>query len=562
MRGDKRRLEYKGRRQSHRFTILGDTSFEYDCILEKPPETNVISLLIEGAEYYNFYRQPDFVKNPLLRGSYAVYKKEILIGEGTGKLCHIHRPQIIDARGRRCWGSLAVVGNVLRITIPDKWLGEVAYPVIVDPIVGTSTIGEHFGYYEDYEEDYYDEDENEWYEFDNYYYPFIVDSGFATNRYIVPEDMYGRVTASVYLCQHNTKKYSGYEYNYNKTIRPCLYSDKNNAPLRRLSTNELLFDDVVNGTTKPKGWRTATFDTKQPVSAGTPVWFGVYCLEFQPRFDFGAKCYICYDDDYGLHDNPAPPDNYPVENYWGELDYISIDVIISMYFNYVAMQNYVRTIYQGVKLTDNRKLKADYKRNLTQTVKAGFVLKSLGTFYRKCISSAYTSLRISRFPAFVRTVADFIKATMAHFENRSLSRKCADDVKAQSDQHKIHNAVRKASDVFNATDRQSFFVLFVRSVPDTVLPSGKMRHLGSFIRGLLLTAGNTAETTRKADYYRFQKDNVQAQGLVFRGLLLFVRIISKVFFRDYLLGRFIRAREDLILKSAVCREIILESKVN
>jgi hypothetical protein len=30
LRGDKQRLIYKGRKRSHRFTILGDNSFEYD----------------------------------------------------------------------------------------------------------------------------------------------------------------------------------------------------------------------------------------------------------------------------------------------------------------------------------------------------------------------------------------------------------------------------------------------------------------------------------------------------------------------------------------------------
>jgi hypothetical protein len=119
LRGNRQRLVYKGRRCSHRFTILGDTSFEYDCILEREPESNVITLFMEGAEEFDFFRQPDFLKNPLLAGSYVVYKKETLIGEGTGKLCHIHRPEIIDSRGRRCWGDLSIVGNSLCIIIPE-----------------------------------------------------------------------------------------------------------------------------------------------------------------------------------------------------------------------------------------------------------------------------------------------------------------------------------------------------------------------------------------------------------------------------------------------------------
>jgi hypothetical protein len=110
LRGDRQRLTYNGRRRSHRFTILGDTAFEYDCILNREPESNVITLLMEGAERFYFFRQPDFIKNPFLKGSYAVYKKETLLGEGTGKLCHIHRPEIIDSRGRRVWGICLLPG--------------------------------------------------------------------------------------------------------------------------------------------------------------------------------------------------------------------------------------------------------------------------------------------------------------------------------------------------------------------------------------------------------------------------------------------------------------------
>jgi hypothetical protein len=141
LRGDRHRLLYKGRRRSHRFTILNDGAFEYDCILLKEPESNVISLRMEGAEQYDFFRQPDFVPDDFLKGSYAVYKKETLIGQGTGKLCHIHRPLIIDALGRKVWGELAVVGNELRITIPEWWLSTAKYPVTVDPTIGTTSIG-------------------------------------------------------------------------------------------------------------------------------------------------------------------------------------------------------------------------------------------------------------------------------------------------------------------------------------------------------------------------------------------------------------------------------------
>ena len=64
LRGDKRRLEYRGRRRSHRFSILGDGAFEYDVVLLREPESNVISLRMDGAENFDFFRQPDFVSDP------------------------------------------------------------------------------------------------------------------------------------------------------------------------------------------------------------------------------------------------------------------------------------------------------------------------------------------------------------------------------------------------------------------------------------------------------------------------------------------------------------------
>jgi hypothetical protein len=181
LRGDRRRLVYRGRKRSHRFTILGDTAFEYDCILEREPESNVITLLMEGAEFFDFFRQPDFVKDPFLKGSYAVYKKETLAGEGTGKLCHIHRPLIIDANGRKVFGDLSVAGNTLCITIPEVWLSGAKYPVVVDPTIGTAAIGTAaIG------------SQNKWYDPDNEETASLMfELSIPVNRFLVSETVNG-----------------------------------------------------------------------------------------------------------------------------------------------------------------------------------------------------------------------------------------------------------------------------------------------------------------------------------------------------------------------------------
>jgi hypothetical protein len=536
LRGGKQRLLYKGKQRSHRFTILGDTAFEYDCILEKEPDSNVISLLMEGAENYDFFLQPDFVKDPFLKGSYAVYKKETLIGEGTGKLCHIHRPQIIDARGRRCWGSLAVIANMLRITIPEKWLGEAAYPIIVDPTVGTSIVGSQTK-------------TDIWGDWET----VLLGDSLATNRFLVPENMNGKATAYVYL--YRVPYGNGNYENNNKTIVPCMYSDVKSKPVERLSANEKAVDDVVSAS-KPDGWRTATFSSNRIIASGSYIWFGVSSGDFTPRFDYGAKCYLCWHDNNGLED--MVPNIYPIDDEWGYFDNIKI----SMYFTSTAMQQYVRKITQSVTLTDKRKLKADYKRNAKQTVKVNSVLSRFETLYRKCAMTVHNSMKIKRYPSFIRTVADYIASATANSENRSLSRKCIESIAVNSETIRTLAIFHKILDSLNGIDNQAFSVLFVRSLPDTAIISDKNRHIGSFIRCPLAVSENTAETLHKAEYHRFNADRVQAKSSVLRNLFLYVRIITKVFVRDYILGRFLKARQDLVLKSAICRELTLDSKLS
>ena len=76
-----------------------------------------------------------------------------------------------------------------------------------------------------------------------------------------------------------------------------------------------------------------------------------------------------------------------------------------------------------------------------------------------------------------------------------------------------------------------------------------------------MTAETNTETAHRAEYCRSHSDTVQAEGKVGRGLLFFVRIVTRLFVRDYLLGRFLKARKDLVLKSKICREFTLDSRI-
>jgi hypothetical protein len=45
-------------------------------------------------------------------------------------------------------------------------------------------------------------------------------------------------------------------------------------------------------------------------------------------------------------------------------------------------------------------------------------------------------------------------------------------------------------------------------------------------------------------------------------LFMAVRIATTLFVRDFLLRRFLKAKPELVIKSCISREIIIESKIN
>jgi hypothetical protein len=529
LRGDRQRLVYKGLRRSHRFTILGDTAFEYDCILEREPKSNVISLLMEGAEHFDFFRQPDFVKEPFLKGSYAVYKKETMWGEGTGKLCHIHRPEIIDARGRRCWGDLSVVGNELRITIPEKWLSEAKYPVVVDPTIGTSTLGSEIT---GQDPPFY------------FYDRPAIENQIALSRYYVDKKAVGKCVAYVYCCWERALGY----------IIPLVYTDNNNMPHLRRSRNEYDIFVKLDAYEYPH-WRSGLFYLNDSLEAGTYIWFGVRAGIFSTRFDYVSD--ECNKIRYVY--NTEPPAVIEAKDI-----YVKVRVRYSWYFAYdpaPTAQNYIRTLTQGVTLTDSRKFSFEYKRNAIQIAKANSSCSRFEAFYRNCVMSVHNLMKISRLPVFMRRITESIRLTMAHSESRSLTRRCFDDVNATTVIKRLLCICRGIKNSLMGMDTQSFSVLMIRSVPDKVAVTQRTSRWGSFFRGLMATAANTSGTSHKTDFCRTHADTVKAEDSVIRKLFICIKLISKAVVKDLIINRFLKAKQEMVIKSCVTREIVLDSRI-
>jgi hypothetical protein len=311
--------------------------------------------------------------------------------------------------------------------------------------------------------------------------------------------------------------------------KAIIYSDMGNKPLYKVTTNESLIDFRVRPN-NPAGWRSGNFSMSGIAAGNSYIWFGVSPAEMWfPRYDIGSLCYASYTP-------TKAPNTYPQS-------YYNYNFKLSMYFTYSAAgQNYTRTLTQGVTLLDNRAIAGNYKRIAKQT--------------------AGNSDNARRFPIFLRKATEQIKIVFGLTQPIALLRECADNVNANSEAKRVFNVLRKALDNLSQIDSLTFKALFVRAMSDTATANQHSQHWRTFIRGLFDNAGSTAETAHSIGFYRSLADTVQAEGALFRGLLLFARIVTLVFVRDYLLSRFLKSKTELTLKSCVVREITLESRIN
>lgn len=132
-------------------------AFEFDVVLDGPPSSNRLDFTLNFKDadfYYQGELTAEEIKEGCRRpenvvGSYAVYastaKTNYVGGKEyrTGKLGHIYRPRVRDAKGAEVWGVLAIdaAAGVLSITIPQAFLDSAVYPVTVDPTFGYTTQG-------------------------------------------------------------------------------------------------------------------------------------------------------------------------------------------------------------------------------------------------------------------------------------------------------------------------------------------------------------------------------------------------------------------------------------
>jgi hypothetical protein len=184
------------------------------------------------------------------------------------------------------------------------------------------------------------------------------------------------------------------------------------------------------------------------------------------------------------------------------------------------------------------------------------------TFIRQCVQSVGNTTGLFRLPIFNRFVFDDAKLDTEINNKRDISLKINNNANVKDEIKRSKGILRTIFDGLKGNDSNSFNFIFVRSVQETQGVTDTTNKISNYIRGLFVEAGSLAETDRRGDYYRTQIDVIQTEGLSLRHLLIFVKLLSACFVRDFVIRRFLVAREELVLKSCITRDLLLESKIN
>ena len=140
-----------------------DNGYEIDIELKEKPKTNVIRFSMNGKTISFAYQPIELSKWEIehncnrpdeYKGSYVIYHANPPINVeggkvyGTGQIGVIRRPQMIDSKGNKVWGSLTIIDGFLEVIIPQDFIDKASYPIrkaagltIGYETAGTSTLG-------------------------------------------------------------------------------------------------------------------------------------------------------------------------------------------------------------------------------------------------------------------------------------------------------------------------------------------------------------------------------------------------------------------------------------
>jgi len=171
-------------------------------------------------------------------------------------------------------------------------------------------------------------------------------------------------------------------------------------------------------------------------------------------------------------------------------------------------------------------------------------------------------MNIGRFPLLYRSIIEQVSLSVEKWQLQLFIRKCADGANVESGVTRKQGIFRKVDELVSGADDQEITLLYYRSVTDTAIVTQANRGIRGFIREVKTTVENFDGIEHGAGFFRYTTDTANIGSSLFRKVDLLVRIITQLFIRDFFIGRFLRAKSEIIVKSCVTREITLESRIN
>jgi hypothetical protein len=189
------------------------------------------------------------------------------------------------------------------------------------------------------------------------------------------------------------------------------------------------------------------------------------------------------------------------------------------------------------------------------------MINRLRGFFRTITESIRITDVVTYCRDFLRVIGNVVRPCTGETRKLDIRRGIETEAGIQDSTVRQRGFIRTLFTAVNVQDYAGKFLTWLRVIRHGAAAFDRAGHLGDYLRGLYTEAGSRAETNHRGAYYRFQQDHVSTQALSLRHLVIFIRLVTAGFIRDYLIGRFLKAREEIVLKSPVTREIGLDSRI-
>jgi hypothetical protein len=128
--------------------------------------------------------------------------------------------------------------------------------------------------------------------------------------------------------------------------------------------------------------------------------------------------------------------------------------------------------------------------------------------------------------------------------------------------HNVHPKREGRYDFKFSVYFQPVNMAYTRTLTAGVKLTDTWKQTRDYKRTTAQTVKGTTALQSLAGFYRKKVDTVFTEAIPLRYLFVFIRLLTTGFVRDFIIRRFLKSNEDIVLKSALCREITLESSIH